>query len=105
MQGDDVMIWARRTIAPPEWQDAQDQFENLFMKLGCPRQMMLVAVFGPAPDQTSLFASLPDAMLLTCLKGFESIGSCELPPEASLLIGHNDQFAKHFTYPKRITGI
>lgn len=94
------MIWARRTVAPPEWQEVQDQFENLFMKLGCPRQMMLVAVFSQAPTQTTLFASLPDAMLLTSLETFERVSSCELPSEASLLIGHNDQFSKHFIYPR-----
>jgi hypothetical protein len=27
------MIWARRIIDPAEWNEVQDQFENLFMKL------------------------------------------------------------------------
>ena len=57
------MIWARRTIAPAEWNEVQDQFENLFVKLGCPGQMMLVATSGPDPP--ILFASLPNPGLLT----------------------------------------
>jgi hypothetical protein len=30
------MIWARKIIIPAEWNEAQDQFESLFVKLGCP---------------------------------------------------------------------
>jgi hypothetical protein len=92
------MIWARRVIAPAEWNEAQDQFENLFVKLGCPGQMMLVAASGP--DQPVLFASLPNACLLHALAGFERINDGELSAEASLLVGHNHAFEKHFTYPK-----
>ena len=51
------MIWARRIIAPAEWNEVQDQFESLFVKLGCPGQMMLVATSGPGAPM--LFASLP----------------------------------------------
>jgi hypothetical protein len=61
------MIWARRVIAPAEWNEVQDQFESLFVKLGCPGQMMLVATSGP--DATMLYASLPNTVLLTVLGG------------------------------------
>jgi hypothetical protein len=37
------MMWVRRIISPAEWNEVQDQFESLFVKLGCPGQMMLVA--------------------------------------------------------------
>ena len=63
------MIWSRRTIVPGEWNEVQDQFESLFVKLGCPGQMMLVATSGPGP--TMLFASLPNPGLLNALAGFE----------------------------------
>jgi hypothetical protein len=92
------MIWVRRIIDPVEWNEAQDQFEGLFMKLGCPSQMMLVATHGPGP--TMLFASLPNPTFLNALAGFERFGDNELPSEASLLVGHHHAFEKRFRYPK-----
>jgi hypothetical protein len=92
------MIWVRRTIDPAEWNDVQDQFEGLFMKLGCPGQMMLVATSGS--HRATLFANLPNPALLNALEGFERIGEDELPSEASLLIGHSHVFAQRFSYPK-----
>jgi len=92
------MIWARRNIDPTEWDLVQEQFESLFVKLGCPGQMMLVASAGPSSP--TLFASLPNPGLLNALADFERIEENELPSEASLLVGHHLAFAKHFTYPK-----
>jgi hypothetical protein len=92
------MIWACRVIIPVEWNEVQDQFENVFVKLGCPGQMMLVAISSPGP--TMLFASLPNQHLLNALAGFELIADRELPSEASLLVGHHHAFAKCFRYPK-----
>ncbi len=92
------MIWARRAIDPAEWNEVQDQFESLFMKLGCPGQMMLVATSGSSPPM--LFASLPNAAVLNALTGFEPISDGELPSEASLLVGHHHAFTKCFRYPK-----
>src|SRR5215213_9956414 len=91
------MIWARRVIAPAEWNEVQDQFESLFGKLGCPGQMMLVATTDPDPPV--LFASLPNPGLLHALAGFERIDDGELPAEASLLVGHNHAFETRFRYP------
>ena len=92
------MIWAWRVITPVEWNEVQDRFESLFVKLGCPGQMMLVATTGPGP--TVLFASLPNSSLLHALADFERIDGGELPAEASLLVGHNHAFEKIFKYPK-----
>jgi hypothetical protein len=94
------MIWARRIIAPGEWNEVQDQFESLFVKLGCPGQkMMLVATSGCGP--TILSASFPNTVLLTALAGFEQTGDGELPAEASLLVGHPYAFEKRLRYPER----
>jgi hypothetical protein len=92
------MIWVRKIIIPAEWNEVQDQFEGLFVKLGCPGQMMLVATSGFGPPM--LFASLPNPALLHALAGFERVGDDELPAEASLLVGHNLAFEKRFRYPK-----
>lgn len=93
------MIWARRMVGPAEWQEVQDQFEQLFIKLGCPGQMMLVATSCEKPGQSIAFASLPNTALLNSLAGFESVLESDLPAAASLLIGHNKQFEKYFRYP------
>jgi hypothetical protein len=92
------MIWVRKVIIPAEWNEVQDQFENLFMKLGCPGQMTLVAATGSSPAM--LFTSLPNPSLLHALAGFERIADDELPGEASLLGGHNHAVETRFRYPK-----
>jgi hypothetical protein len=84
---------------PAEWNEVQDQLESLFVKLGCPGQMMLVAVSGSGP--TVLLASLPNPGLLNALVGFERVKDSELPSEASLRIGHPHAFEKRFRYPRR----
>ena len=40
---DAAMLWAKKAIVPAEWGPTQDQFEELFVKLGSPKQMMLAA--------------------------------------------------------------
>jgi hypothetical protein len=92
------MIWVRRIIIPAEWNEVQDQFESLYVKHGCPGQMVLVAATGAGSP--ILFASLPNSSLLHALAGFEGVGDDELPTEASLLVGHNHAFEKRFRYPK-----
>ena len=92
------MIWVRRIIIPAEWNEVQDQFESLFVKLGCPGQMMLVATSSAGPPM--FFASLPNSSLVHALPGFERIEDSEVPSEASLLVGHNYAFEKRFGCPK-----
>jgi hypothetical protein len=100
-----AMIWARKMIRPAEQDKVQDLFENLFVKLGCPAQMMLVAISGQDPDRTILYASLPSRLLLNTLAGFESISDSDVPSEAALLIGHYHQFEKHFRHPQQKPGV
>ena len=89
------MIWVRRMIEPADWQEIEDGFENLFIKLGCPKQMMLVAV-SDEPRRSALYASLHNATLLHTLIGFESVSENDLPAEATLIIGHNEHFRRYF---------
>jgi hypothetical protein len=92
------MIWDRRIIIPAERNEVQDQFEGLFVRLGCPGQIMLVATTGPGP--TMLFACLLNSALLHALAGFERVFDDEPPGGASLLVDHNHTFEKRFRYPK-----
>jgi hypothetical protein len=96
-----AMLWARKAIDPAEWGPTQDQFEELFVKLGSPKQMMLVASFDVASGGSTLFMSLPNTTFLGSFTGFEMVLESELPSEAALLVGRSDEVEKHFRYPAR----
>jgi hypothetical protein len=96
-----AMLWARKTIGPTDWGTTQDQFEELFVKLGGPKQMMLVAASDPASGQPIFLMSLPSTTFLGTFSGFERVMEGDLPSEAALLVGHNDEMKKHFSYPVR----
>ncbi len=93
------MIWVCRSIGPAEWNNVQDRYENPFVKLGCPSQIMLVV--ASVSGSAMLFAGLPNASLLNAVAGFERVDDGKLPSEASLLVCHHVAFVKRFTYPKR----
>jgi hypothetical protein len=95
------MIWARKTSGLSEWNDLQEQFEELFTKLGCPRQMMLNAGSPAVASQIDLFISLPYAGFLSTFHEFDQISESELPLEASFLVGHNDAFRVRFKFPRQ----
>lgn len=98
------MLWARKAIGPTDWGSTQDQFEELFVKLGGPKQMMLVAASDPESGQPIFLMSLPSTTILGAFAGFERITDSDLPSEAALLVGHGDEMKKHFSYPARKPG-
>jgi len=95
------MLWAKKAIGPADWGPTQDQFEELFVKLGGPKQMMLAAAADPASGQSILLMSLPNTTFLEFFSGFECVTEDALPAEAALLVGHSDELLKHFRYPAR----
>jgi hypothetical protein len=95
------MLWARKSIDPTDWGPTQDQFEELFVKLGSPKQMMLVAAADPDSGRPIFLMSLPNTTFLGSFSGFEHVTESDLPSEAALLVGHNDEMKKHFQYPAR----
>jgi len=98
---DAAMLWAKKAIVPAEWGPTQDQFEELFVKLGSPKQMMLAAASDPGSGQPILLMSLPNTTFLGFFSGFECVAEDALPSEAALLVGHSDELLKHFRYPVR----
>ncbi|WP_162815911.1 hypothetical protein [Microvirga aerophila] len=96
-----AMIWARKTSGLSEWDNLQEQFEELFTKLGCPRQMMLIAGAPAVASQIDLFISLPYSGLLSIFYEFDQISESELPLEAPLLVGHDDAFRVRFKFPRQ----
>jgi len=95
------MLWAKKVVNPDEWEPTQDRFEELFVKLGSPKQMMLAAACDPESGQSILLMSLPNTAYLGFFSGFESVTEDALPPEAALLVGHSDELLKRFRYPAR----
>ncbi|MGO4523488.1 hypothetical protein AB4097_01350 [Microvirga sp. 2MCAF35] len=95
------MLWAKKAIDPAERDPTQDRFEELFVKLGSPKQMMLAAACDPASGQSILLMSLPNTAYLGLFSGFESVAEDALPSEAALLVGHSDELLKRFRYPAR----
>ncbi len=95
------MIWARASCGLDDQDTIQEQVETLFSKLGCPRQMMLLATVETGNSEATLFLSLPSPSLLRAFEGFEQIGPNELPATASLLVGRNDEFRRRFGHQGR----
>ena len=95
------MLWAKKAVDPAEWEPMQDRFEELFAKLGSPKQMMLAAACDQESGEAILLMSLPNTAYLGLFPGFESVTEDTLPPEASLLVGHGDELLKRFRYPAR----
>jgi|SRR3954447_4105014 hypothetical protein len=96
-----AMLWAKKAVDPAEWDATQDRFEELFVKLGSPKQMMLAAACDSESGQSILLMSLPNATYLGFFSGFESMTEDALPSEAALLVGHSDELLKRFRYPAR----
>ena len=95
------MLWAKKAVSPAEWEPTQERFEELFVKLGSPKQMMLAAACDPGSGQSILLVSLPNTAYLGLFPGFESVTKDALPSEAALLVGHSDELLKRFRYPAR----
>ena len=92
-------VWVTKTVSNEEWGRVQDMFENHFMTLGSPRDMMLVCTEDtPATGTAKLIASFPDSTLLGLYPGFETV--VEFPREATLLVGDNTGFEECFAYRK-----
>jgi hypothetical protein len=86
-------VWVAKTVSNEEWGRVQDMFENQFMTLGSPRDMMLVCVEdNPATGTAKLIASFPDETLLGLHPGFEEV--------TTLLVGDNAGFEECFAYRK-----
>ena len=89
------MIWAEKTVQVGEAAPVQEQFENLFIQLGWPDDMMLVSIDAKWPNEESLIISLPDDRLLALFDGFEAIEEAALPKTARLLVAKQAAFEEH----------
>ena len=94
------MIWAEKTVQVGEAATVQEQFENLFMQLGWPDDMMLVSTDAKWPNEERLIISLPDERLLALFDGFETMPEVALPKTARLLVAQQAAFEQRFGFPR-----
>ena len=73
----------------------QDMFLQHFLRLGAPPGMMMVLV-DTSPEHCRVFLHAPTEAVLRSFPGFQPVGDCDLPKQALLLVGHNDEFRKQF---------
>ena len=73
----------------------QDMFLQHFLRLGAPPGMMMVLV-DTSPEHCRVFLHAPTEAVLRSFPGFQPFGDCDLPKQALLLVGHNDEFRKQF---------
>jgi hypothetical protein len=94
------VIWAARTFTRGDWMSVQDLFEQQFLALNAPRDMMLVAVDNHDGSQT-LYVGLPNDERLRTFEDFTLVDASELPREARLLVGNQTAFEEQFLYSSR----
>jgi hypothetical protein len=94
------MIWAEKTVRAGDAATVQEQFENLFILLGWPDDMMFVSSDAKWPDEERLIISLPDERLLALFDGFEAMPEVALPKTARLLVAKQAAFEERFGFPR-----
>lgn len=96
-----MSVWAKRRLV--DWSPLFDRFEAAFLALNGPRDMLMVAA-NKAWDATAqahaedIIIRVPE-QILEGFGGFEKMPATSLPDEASLLIGHQDEFERVFRFP------
>ena len=94
-----MMVWIRRRYATETWADTPffGQFEKHFMGLNAPLAMLMNSMQhgGPGFDDLDTPGRLSQA---AAYPGFEEAPAEELPKRAALLIGHDSEFEKLFSY-------
>ena len=95
------MIWARKTFGLNDYGSIHDKFASLFLNMGAPGGMMMVAVTEDAHQKTDVYLSVPEERFLLLFVGFSRITEGDLPEEATFLVGHDSDFEHRFDFPKQ----
>lgn len=93
------MIWIRRRYKGETWATTpiMSTFEQHFMELGGPPSMLMIEE-DHGPSDSTIWIRVPDKAIVGPYAGFEEASPSLLPKKAILLIGHNAEFEKVFTY-------
>lgn len=79
----------------------QDHFVKHWEAIGSIREMMMIAETMSA-IKSRIIILLPNNNSSPFYDGFERISESQLPKEASLLVGYQDDFERRFSYPTRL---
>ena len=91
-----MSVWFSKRFEFGDYASDQDKFSGLFMKLGAPKNMMMVAS-GPIHN-SEIFVQLPDRKLIALFDGYDEIAEAGLPKAARGLVSNQDEFEKRFEY-------
>src|SRR6476659_6282 len=94
-----MTLWALKVVPSADWKEEQDKFEDQFLALKEPEDMMLVMVEAPDLKSARFFIELPDGVPLDHYSGFQKISDHSLPDTAALIIGYEHRFNKFFGLP------
>lgn len=90
-------MWLSKEFGIAEWSSVQDKFEDLYIRLGAPKGMMLVCEDTEPPEKTTIFMALPDEKLAGLFSGFEE--TARLPVGPSFLVGDQIEMEAQFGRP------
>ena len=90
------MQWFKRRYGNRNRTAERARFKWLFINAGEPPGMMMVA---DKMVRDAVYVSLPDERWASDLPGFKPVSLGELPQEARLLIGDQEEFDKRFPAP------
>ena len=88
-------VWLCRDLDDLQTLTLEDMFLQHFRRLGAPPGMMMVSV-DTSPEQCRVFLHAPTEVVLRSFPGFQPVEDCDLPKQALLLVGHNDEFGNLF---------
>jgi hypothetical protein len=89
------MYWATRVFDGRDNVDIKALFEDRFIALGRPRDMLLISAEA-STQHAQVCVGLPALDLLTDFDGFRPMAWKDLPRAPTLLAGHRDVFQAMF---------
>ena len=88
-------VWLCRDLDDLQTLTLEDMFLQDFLRLGTPPGMMMVSV-DTSPEHCRVFLRAPTEVVRRSFPGFQPVEDCDLPKQALLLVGHNDEFRNLF---------
>jgi len=84
--------WFKRHLGENSPLVACNGFEELYSKLGAPKDMMMVRT--PGSRNATLFISLPEPDLINTFPGFKAAKFEEIPPDFACEIGNENDLCE-----------
>lgn len=96
-----MTVWIEGDFESSSWFPLRDQFDELSVSLGAPKNVLLVQIDDGSSERTRLIASLPSQTYLPLFTGFREIPVTSLPRHAArLVVGQLSEATKFFEFPE-----